>query len=126
MNAAANTGNTKIRQPGINRYQIIMRNQDDEANQESMKATIIVAVGTISRGKYTLLIRPVFADQAVGGVDRAVEKNSRATSQQRPSAHTGAEPLGSLASVPKMIGENQPSSSTGRITAQATPITVCL
>src|SRR5262249_37367092 len=62
MNAMpANTGNSKICQPGMNWYQTINPTRIAKLMRKSTKATITAAIGTINRGKYTLLMRLAFA-----------------------------------------------------------------
>src|SRR5262249_22853395 len=51
------TGRTKICQPGGNWYHAIIRTRMEKLMRKSTSATTTVAVGTISRGKYTLLIK---------------------------------------------------------------------
>src|SRR5215467_8034979 len=52
-----NAGSTSIRQSGMNWYQAISPIRIENVIRKSTKATTTVAVGTISRGKYTLVIR---------------------------------------------------------------------
>ena len=49
-----NNGSNAIRQVGINWYQTIIRTRIEKLIRKSTKVTTIVAVGTISLGKYTL------------------------------------------------------------------------
>src|SRR5262245_45225506 len=58
MNAmAVNAGNSRICQPGTNWYQTIRAARIAKLIRKSTKATITAAIGTINRGKYTLLMR---------------------------------------------------------------------
>src|SRR5262249_29400550 len=52
-----NAGRTSMRQPGGYWYHAISTSKIEKVIRKSTKATTTVAVGTISLGKYTLLIR---------------------------------------------------------------------
>src|SRR5262245_1588468 len=53
----ANAGNRRICQPGMKWYQTISVTSIAKLIRKSTKAVITAAIGTISRGKYTLLMR---------------------------------------------------------------------
>ena len=52
-----NTGRNRIRQPGGYSYHAISKISIEKVIRKSTNATTTVATGTISLGKYTLLIR---------------------------------------------------------------------
>ena len=70
-----NNGSNAIRQVGINWYQTIIRTRIEKLIRKSTKVTTIVAVGTISLGKYTLLIKFELATKLLAASERAEEKN---------------------------------------------------
>src|ERR1700730_2532472 len=68
-------GRTNIRQPGRNRYHAINRASIAKVIKKSTKATTTVAVGTISLGKYTLLIRLALLTRLLDASLTPVAKN---------------------------------------------------
>ena len=70
-----NAGKAKSCQPGAKLYHAIMPARIKKVTRKSAKATTIVAVGTMSRGKYTLLIRLTLAIKLLEASLRPVEKN---------------------------------------------------
>src|ERR1700730_11028623 len=73
--STTNPGRTSIRQPGRNRYHAISRASIAKVIRKSTNATITVAVGTISLGKYTLLIRLALLTRLLDASLRPVAKN---------------------------------------------------
>src|SRR5206468_3351472 len=88
--------------------------------------TTTAATGTIKRGKYTFPIRLEFPTRLPAASLRPLEKNVQGNNPAKTISGYGAEPSdGSLAIRPKITVKTTIVSS-GRITAQAAPITVCL
>ena len=113
-------------QPGQYRYQAIMPRRMKKPIMRSTKATITVAVGTIRRGKYTLLMRLEFPMRLFPDSENAVEKNCHGNSPANTISAYGASPsVGSLANRPK-TRVNTTIVRKGRITVHASPTIVCL
>ena len=122
----AKTGNSRICQPGMNWYQIISAIRIAKLMRKSTKATITAAIGTISRGKYTLLIRLALPIRLFEASATAVAKKLHGSMPAKTMSAYGAVPSdGSLANLPKTT-VNTTIVRNGRMIAQAAPITVCL
>src|SRR5436309_877822 len=94
--------------------------------RNSTKAVTTAAVGTISRGKYTLLIRLAFPTRLVEASLSAVENDVHGSMPAKTSRAYGVFPsLGNFATRPK-ITVNTTIVRKGLRTAQATPMMVCL
>ena len=104
----------------------IMKSNRTKVTAKSTSATMIVAAGTMRRGKYTLLMRLAFVTKLLEASDKMVENRVHGNIPAKTSNEYGAAPsLGSLATRPKTT-ENMISVIRGRMMAQATPIVVCL
>jgi hypothetical protein len=94
--------------------------------RKSTNATTIVAVGTMSRGKYTLLIKFALPIKLFDASLNPVEKNVQGSIPANTISGYGTAPSdGNLAMWPK-ITVNTAIVRKGRISAQAIPMTVCL
>src|SRR5262249_51566274 len=127
MNATAtNTGNNRTCQPGMNWYQTIRITRIAELMRKSTKATITAAIGTINRGKYTLLMRWALPMRLFEASPSAVAKKLQGSRPANTISAYGVAPSeGSPANLPKMT-VNTTVVRNGRMNAQAAPITVCL
>src|SRR5215204_3331531 len=97
-----------------------------ELMAKSTNATPTAATGTISRGKYTLLIRLALPTRLLDESVSAPEKKVHGSMPANTMIAYGAVPSeGKLANLPKMMVKTTMVKS-GRITAHAVPITVCL
>src|SRR6516165_12097476 len=124
--SSVNAGSTRIRQPGAYRYQTISSIKIEKVIRKSTNATTTVAVGTISRGKYTLLIKLALLIRLLEASLNPVEKKVHGKIPARTIKGYGAVPSeGRRAIRPKMMVKTS-MERTGRISAQSKPITVCL
>src|SRR6516165_8106028 len=121
-----NTGRTRNCQLGGYWYHAIRRISIVKVIRKSTNATTTVAVGTISLGKYTLLIRFALLIRLLEASLNPVEKNVHGSMPAKTIRGYGAVPSdGSLAMRPNMMVK-MIIVIKGRITAHPTPITVCL
>src|SRR6516225_595984 len=120
MNAMpANTGNSRICQPGMNWYQTINATRIAKLMRKSTKATITAAIGTINRGKYTLLMRLAFAMTLFEASATAVAKKLHGSMPAKTISAYGAVPSeGRLANLPKTMVKTT-MVRKGRMSAQA-------
>src|ERR1700730_11066264 len=75
MNATAvKMGRSRMCQPGTNAYQTIRPTRIAKLMRKSMNATTTASIGTMSRGKYILLMRLALAMRLFEESDSAVAK----------------------------------------------------
>src|SRR5262249_2787066 len=111
---------------GTNPYQTISSTSIAKLMAKSTSAIPTVAIGTISRGKYTLLIRLALPTTLFEASESTPEKKAHGSIQPKTMIAYGPDPTeGRLAKCPKMT-VNTTIVRNGRMTAQAAPITVCL
>ena len=121
-----NNGNNNICGPGTYWYQTIIKTSSEKLIKKSTIATTTVAAGTINLGKYTLLIKFAFVTRLFEASASAVEKNVHGSIPANTINAYGAAPsLGNFATRPKITVKTI-MVKKGRISAHATPMTVCL
>src|SRR5262245_1164322 len=121
-----NSGSSRICQPGTNWYQIISAPSIRKLMAKSTKATPTAAIGTMRRGKYTLLIRLALPTTLLDASANALEKKVQGSIPAKTMMAYGAVPSdGRLANLLKMAVKTT-MVKKGRMTAHAAPITVCL
>src|SRR6516162_10823804 len=121
-----NNGRTRTCQPGGYWYHAIKRISIEKVIRKSTNATTTVATGTISLGKYTLLIRFALLTRLLEASLNPVEKKDHGSMPAKTISGYGAVPSdGSLAMRPN-ITVKMIIVIKGRMIAQAAPITVCL
>src|SRR5437588_10488622 len=115
-------GKKPMRQLGGYSYQAIIPISITNEIKKSTNATTIVEAGTISRGKYTLLIRFAFPIRLFDASARPLEKNVHGNIPAKTISGYGALPsVGRFAIRPK-ITEKTTIVMNGRMIAQAAPI----
>src|SRR4029077_5343377 len=88
--------------PGVNWYQTIRPTRIAKLTRKSTNATITAAIGTIRRGKYTLLIRLALPIRLLEASATAVAKKLHGSIPAKTISAYGAVPSdGSWASLPK-------------------------
>src|SRR5438105_5391741 len=92
---------------------------------KSTKETMTELAGTINRGKYTFEIRLAFVINELLPSEREVANNCHGSIAAKTMTGYGTPSLGSLAFRLK-TNTKTTIVRNGRITAQSTPITVCL
>src|SRR6266446_8354604 len=98
-----NPGRTSTRQPGGYRYQVMSTSRIEKVIRKSTNATTTLAVGTISLGKYTLLIRLALLTKLLEASLNPVAKKVHGSMPAKTISGYGAVPSdGSLAMRPKM------------------------
>src|SRR6266568_668017 len=123
--SSKNSGNVTIRQSGRYPYQSMMPAIITSEIAKSIKLVMMLLTGIIMRGKYTLVSRLALPIREPELSERALAKKFQGSMAAKTSNGYGIPSDGSLASSPKTTVKTS-IVTRGRITLQATPITVCL